>query len=169
MIAAVTGHRPKDLFGYDLMNKNWSAVRAAIKRVLLEQGVTELYTGMALGTDQLAALAVLDLRDRGHAIRLHAAIPCRGHAGNWPEKSRMLYEAILSKCDEITLVTDASYSPNLMQVRNRFMVDNSDMVIAVYKNTPGGTRNCVEYAKKKNRPIWLIPPARPEDAGWADP
>ena len=33
------------------------------------------------------------------------------------------------------------------QIRNRFMVDNSERVIAAYNGESGGTRNTVLYAK----------------------
>ena len=164
LTACVTGHRPADLFGYGLMDAKWLAVRSAIKKALLDNGVTELITGMALGVDQVAALAVLDLKDAGHAIKLHAAVPCRGHSYRWPEKSRMLYDAILSKCDQVALVSDQLYAPYLMQKRNEYMVDRSGLVIAVFKGTPGGTKNCVDYAIRKNKKIWLIPPYAPETA-----
>ena len=38
------------------------------------------------------------------------------------------------------------------------MVDNSDIIIAVWDGTKGGTYNCVQYAKKKNKEIIQINP-----------
>ena len=34
-------------------------------------------------------------------------------------------------------------------MRNEWMVDHSNRVIAYYNGTPGGTRNTIEYAGKK--------------------
>lgn len=166
LTACVTGHRPADLFGYNLMDARWLAVRGAIKRFLLDNHVTELITGMALGVDQVAALGVIDLKDAGHRILLHAAVPCRDHPSKWPKASQDLYNAILYKCDTVKLVSDEPYRPYLMQKRNEYMVDHSDIVIAVYKGTPGGTKNCVDYAIKKDKKIWLIPPFLPDTAGY---
>ena len=46
-----------------------------------------------------------------------------------------------------------------MQIRNRWMVDNSDLVLAVFDGKKeGGTWNCVKYAKSKNKEIVVIKP-----------
>lgn len=51
------------------------------------------------------------------------------------------------------------YKPYLMQVRNEYMVDLAEKVIAVWDGTSGGTANCVEYAKKKTKKIITINPS----------
>lgn len=159
MKIAITGHRPNALYGYDLKHPCYGLIWNAIRQVMLDNGCTDLYTGMALGTDQLAAMAVIDLKKAGHDIKLHAAIPCQGHSSKWPKASQELYDQILAQCDTRTLVTDAPYSPRAMQLRNIWMVDRADMVIAVYENgKAGGTKNCVDYALSKGKPVWCIPP-----------
>lgn len=45
-----------------------------------------------------------------------------------------------------------------MQKRNEYMTDNSDIVIAVWDGSKGGTANCVRYAKKLNKEIIVINP-----------
>jgi uncharacterized phage-like protein YoqJ len=45
-----------------------------------------------------------------------------------------------------------------MQIRNEWMVDRADQVIAIWDGTSGGTANCVEYATKMNKPILRIDP-----------
>lgn len=45
-----------------------------------------------------------------------------------------------------------------MQKRNRYMVDNSSIVIAVYNGGKGGTFNCLSYAHKEGRTIYYIIP-----------
>lgn len=52
-----------------------------------------------------------------------------------------------------------TYKPYLMQVRNEYMVNLTEKVIAVWDGTSGGTANCVEYAKKKNKEIIMINPS----------
>ena len=43
-----------------------------------------------------------------------------------------------------------------MSMRNEWMVDHSGRVIAYYNGTPGGTRNTIEYAKRKNIEVILL-------------
>jgi uncharacterized phage-like protein YoqJ len=38
------------------------------------------------------------------------------------------------------------------------MVDNSDVLVAVFNNTSGGTKNCFNYALNKNKKIYWIKP-----------
>lgn len=167
-VVTITGHRPNKLYGYDLRATGYAILRSFIKKRLTEFHCTELYTGMALGVDQLAALAILDLRDEGLCIKLHAAVPCRGHSSRWPKTSRDLYDAILSKCDTVTLVTDAPYSAPLMQRRNAWMADRADLILAVWDGSPGGTKNCVDYARKTGKPVWRHDPFIPGNRGWID-
>ncbi len=45
-----------------------------------------------------------------------------------------------------------------MDKRNKWMVDNCDLLIAVWNGTSGGTANCVNYAKSINKQIIIINP-----------
>ena len=160
MIISVTGHRPDKLYGYDLSDKRWQELKNQIKNTLKSNNCTEAITGMALGVDTIFALAVLELKDEGYDISLHCAIPCQGHSSKWPSKSKKQYDEILKKADKVVLVSDEPYKPWLMQKRNQYMVDLSEKVIAVFDGTKGGTKNCVDYAKKKNKDIILIEPVK---------
>jgi len=49
---------------------------------------------------------------------------------------------------------DAKYLvSHKMDKRNEWMVDKADSILAVFKQTPGGTANCVQYAKSKGKRI----------------
>jgi uncharacterized phage-like protein YoqJ len=44
-----------------------------------------------------------------------------------------------------------------MQKRNEYIVDNSSLLLSLWDGTSGGTKNCLDYAKKKEIPwenIW---------------
>ena len=43
-----------------------------------------------------------------------------------------------------------------MQFRGRFYVDHSNLLIAVYNGEAGGTRNTINYAKKKDIEIIVV-------------
>ena len=36
------------------------------------------------------------------------------------------------------------------------MIDNSDILIAVFDGSKSGTKNCIDYAKKHNKEIIII-------------
>lgn len=118
------------------------------------------FTGMALGVDQLFALVVLELKNKGHNITLEAAIPCQNHCGRWPASSQKLWQDIVDACDKVTLVTDAPYQPWMMQKRNEYMVDNANLILAIWDGSNGGTANCVHYAQDKGKAIYQINPKK---------
>ena len=45
-----------------------------------------------------------------------------------------------------------------MQIRNQWMVDNCELLIAVFDGTSGGTANCVNYAKSIRKNTVVINP-----------
>ena len=44
----------------------------------------------------------------------------------------------------------------IISMRNEWMVDHSNRVIAYYNGTPGGTRNTIEYAEKKGIEVVML-------------
>jgi len=166
MFCCFTGHRPKNLPWGTRENDERCLI---FKKILLntvenlfEEGYTDFYCGMAIGTDIYLAEAVLSLCESGKNVRLHAAIPCPEQFKGWSEKERQRYGNILSRCHSKTLISPF-YSDSCMLTRNRFMVDNSDLVLAVWNgNLRGGTYYTVKYAKTQGRKIILINPKNPE-------
>ena len=144
-----TGHRPgklpwgfneTDLRCLSLKRKIADAVDAAY-----QSGYRHFICGMAQGCDWYFAEAVLALRKQRSDVTLEAAIPCPEQSETWPVGDRRRYREILAACDFETLV-QSHYSPGCMQRRNRYMVDHSALIIAVYDGLPGGTRQTLEYA-----------------------
>lgn len=158
MKIAVTGHRPNKLWGYDYKHPNYKTLCETFKQLLIENNCTEAITGMALGVDQVFAMAVIGLKKAGHSIKLYCAIPCQNHSSKWPSESVRIYNTILKYSDNTVLVNDKPYTPQLMQLRNEYMVDLADKVIAVWDGSKSGTGNCVAYAKHKHKPIILVDP-----------
>ena len=162
MVIAVTGHRPNKMpqgYGYDITNEKWIKLKELFKKLLTENNCTEAITGMALGVDTVFALAVLELKESGYDIKLHCAIPCNNHSSMWPESSKNLYNQILEKADIIKIVSNREYKPFLMQIRNEYMVDLCDKLIAVWDgNYKSGTANCVRYANSQNKKTIIVNP-----------
>lgn len=156
MKICVTGHGPSKMFGYDLNDTRWLALKEQFKQFLVQNECTEAISGMALGTDTVFALAVLELKAVGYEIKLHCAIPFRGQSSRWPIESYLLYNEILEKADKVTLVSEEDYKPRLLQKRNKFMVDHADKVLAVWNGSTSGTLNCIKYAEKLGKSVDII-------------
>ena len=153
MIVAFTGHRPDKLGGYKLPNDTYIRVCQKIDAALKELKPEKVITGMALGIDQWAAMIAHKLK-----IPYLAAIPFEGQEKAWPEASQKTFNLLRKLAAEEVIVSPGGYSASKMQVRNQWMVDNCDVLIAVWDGSSGGTGNCVEYAKSVNKEIYYIDP-----------
>lgn len=157
MNVAFTGHRPNKFNNdYELVSGKIQKIKARIVEILTELQKEDDVTGvvgMALGIDTLAAITCVGMK-----IPFIAAVPCKSQDSKWPERSRMIYKQLLLKAQQIVLVTDSFYNYSVMQKRNEWMVDNSEVLIAVWDGSKGGTGNCVQYAKSKNKRIIYINP-----------
>lgn len=160
--ACFTGHRPGKLGGYKASeNKEllWKLHDVIIDHIE-NKGVSVFVTGMALGIDMWAARIVLKLKEKYPDIKLIAAIPCDNHPAKWNQEDKKEWENITSKCNKVFYVSKEPYTSFCMQKRNEFMVNSSHYVIAVWDGTPGGTGNCVRYAKSREKEITYIDPQR---------
>lgn len=148
-----TGHRPDRL----PWGRKESDPRCLKLKLCLDKAVEAAYhcgmrhfiCGMARGADLYFAEAVLALRRCYPDVTLEAARPCESQANAWTEEEQMRYQALLDQCNYETLVQH-SYDRGCMQRRNRYMVDRSSLVLAVYDGVPkGGTAQTLAYAMRK--------------------
>lgn len=154
---AFTGHRPpKFPWKYDEKDERCTALKAVLTEQiekLAAAGVTDFYTGMALGVDTWAAMAVLALKERNPAVRLRCVLPCEGQESAWTVPAQVCYKSILNKADSVTYVKRL-YDRKCMLERNRRLVDSAALLIAVYNGEKrGGKAATVRYAEKAGREI----------------
>lgn len=158
-----TGHRPESL-SFKTNEEHPDCVRLKellrqeIERLVTENGVKHFISGMALGTDLMAAGLVLELKEKHPQITLESAIPYEEQAIKWTVPQREQYYEIASRCDKsITLQT--VYTPDCMKKRNQYMVDHSAYVLAVWSGIlRSGTGQTVRLAKDLGRQIIVINP-----------
>jgi uncharacterized phage-like protein YoqJ len=156
-----TGHRPDKLGGYNCLNPLNVAIECQLEDTIEElilKGYNTFISGGALGVDQMAARNVITLKNEYPHIALIIARPFPSQACKWTTESQKYFEGLCNQADEIVDVCQDPYAPWKMQKRNEWMVDNSDLVVAVWDGSNGGTGNCVKYAKSKNKEIIRINP-----------
>lgn len=157
-----TGHRPQSIpYLWDETSaqslKLKSKLEKAIVYLIENKGVTHFISGMALGVDMIVAEIVLDLKKKYPNITLECAIPCETQTSKWTEPYRDRYLSIIEMSDKETLL-QTHYTADCMHKRNRYMIDNSDYVIAVWNGSPSGTGKTVLYAQENNKQIIQIKP-----------
>ena len=147
-----TGHRPEKLRRPEQLIKNdlETAIREAVS-----DGLTVFITGMACGVDIWAAEIVLRLRDEGLPVKLVCASPYEGIENRWETEWRARYREIISFADSVKYICP-HYSETCFHIRNRWMVDRSARVIAVFNGGSGGTRNTINYAKLSGVPVVFV-------------
>ena len=161
-VCAFTGHRPNKLpWRYDETDSRCVALKTVLMgqiTALAEAGFTQFLSGMAEATDTWSALAVLSLREKNPAIKLHCILPCTAQAEKWSASSQELYRSILEQADSVVYVS-RSYHKNCMLERNRFLVEHASTLLAVYNGVRrSGTSATVNYARKMGREIIVIDP-----------
>ncbi|MBR2411421.1 MAG: DUF1273 family protein [Clostridia bacterium] len=119
---------------------------------LISDGITDFYAGGAVGFDTLAAITVLKLRKEYSHIKLHIIVPCENQEKKWTPESKELYRKINEAADEVKILSPVYYT-GCMQVRNRYMADNSSICIAYLTEPSGGTASTVKYAEKQGKTI----------------
>lgn len=158
-----TGHRPqKFTFGLDEESEDCILLKLKLLAQIQEmrkKGVTTFLTGMAMGVDIWAAELILELKAGlpQEDIRLIAVIPHEGQANKWSVDYRNRYFNILSHVEDTVLIS-SDYTKSCIFERNRYMVDHSAHMIAVYKGQPGRTQRVVDYAIRKGLGIAIINP-----------
>ena len=159
--ACFTGHRPEKLpWGYNEANMRCFVLKAELSKMILQAygcGYTHFIAGGALGADMYAAEAVLELKRTHTDITLELALPFPTFNMNLRGELRERFDAIVLRADKATVCAE-SYTPYSYMRRKAYMVDSSGLLIAIYDHRPGGTKNTVEYARKKGRGIWLLHP-----------
>ena len=158
--ACFSGHRPQRLpWGYNesdprhdlLLERIDIAIMAAI-----DDGITHFYCGGALGTDTWAAEMVLEKKQEIDGISLEIVIPFLGQERRWPENERARYRYLLLSADGF-IVLEPKYTRSCMMLRNRYMVESSSRLIAVYDGEPiGGTWQTIKMAIERELSLDII-------------
>lgn len=178
MIIAVTGHRPKDLFGYQTEQPYWALQRRIEEAIAdiarwnhLPFEAIELRTGGAQGADMTAFRAGKDLGCVSHIF-----VPFAGQDSRWRKDGLFGqddYQRLIRIADDLTFVdhtekySNATSAVEKLMNRNKAMLDGADILLAVCKNDDwmtcaGGTAATMKMAKLRNIPIHRINPMNGE-------
>ena len=161
-VCAFTGHRPKSFpWKYDETAPDCVLLKeflAAQIEALVNQGVTDYLSGMAQGTDLWCSQIVLDLKKKNPTLMLCCVLPCENQEVKWPAPMQEQYRSILGQASDVIYVS-RKYSQGCMLERNRWLVDHSSALLAVYNRSfRSGTGATVRYALKQGREVIIIDP-----------
>ena len=156
-----TGHRPKSLpWGYDESKESCLLFKSKLRQEIesqIQQGNRYFISGLALGVDMIAAEIVLEFKHKYPDVVLEGAIPCPNQSERWRFADKLRYNKIVKSCDSTHLVCD-HYTDDCMNERNRYMISQADIIIAIWNGKPSGTGNTVRFAKQKGCEVIIINP-----------
>lgn len=170
---AFTGHRPNKLGGYDLNNPLNRKIIQEIRNIVCDLLNDDKYynyhfiTGGAIGVDQIA-YGIVNIYKICNNITQEIAIPFKKQPDKWTsQKDICAYYHQIESADKVTYVDElpeynthttpiGEFSVMKAHIRNHYMVDNCDILIAVWDGSPSGTKNCIDYAKKLGKKIIYI-------------
>lgn len=130
-----------------------------LERGYQKAGIRHVYVGAALGVDMWGAEAVTSLHKYYKDLTLHCIVPFAGHDQRWTQADRHRLSIVYQHADVITL--SPVYYVDAYLNRNRFLVDHTDYLVAVYLGATAsktGTAQTIRYAMIKERPIIYIDP-----------
>jgi len=155
----VTGHRPNTFPWKD--HAEDTRLQALLKRIdtavdtALSLGTEKFICGNALGVDTWTAQIVLEKKKLHPEIYLEIALPFALH-NNHVDICRM----VQAQADLVHVVSTSKSRMAAYFDRNKYMVDNSDIIIAVYdgeKSPKSGTQKTFEMAEKMGLKIIQVP------------
>lgn len=133
---------------------------------LYAEGYRDFYSGMCIGVDLWAAQAVVDLSRRDSSVRLIGVVPFDGQDAHWSISEQRDYRRLIDSCAEVVTVCTVDEARRdaaaCYRKRNRYMVDSTDTVLAVYtadgSDSRSGTGATVRYAQQQHKRILYIHP-----------
>lgn len=135
-------------------------LKNAIKKTLVQtinEGCLHYLCGFDEGTDLIFAECLLELKKQYPNIILESVLPYENQAEKWDEKTREKYYDLLSKCDRETIL-QSHFDKDCFIKRNRYMVNKSDMLIAVYFDKLSNALFSLNYANHLGKRIICIDP-----------
>ncbi len=164
--AAFTGYRISKL-PFEPTAENITRLKAKLTEAvsaLYSKGYRTFYSGMCNGVDIWGAEAVLEFKKDFPDVSLICAVPFEGHADKLKGGELEAYRRITDNALRVDVLKGRITYREMARAfneRNKYMVDNSDALIAVCNKdslTPGGTANTVKMAQKKGIEILFVNP-----------
>ena len=122
-------------------------------------------SGFADGVDQYFAELVLERKQTNPALELIAVIPYRKASWTSLNKKTRTRELPGGLWPDVVVIQE-KYLPSVYSHRNRYMVEHSDRVIAVYDGREtGGTAKTIRFTHRMKKELREIPGWRDRPAG----
>lgn len=138
---AVSGHRKID------NTLDVERLKNIFISLIKEANIRTFLIGMAVGFDTICFNLLEEIK-KTERIKIVAVIPCEKQDINYSAEQKKEYVRMLSVADEKIYVS-LEYTKECMLKRNRYLVDNSSIIIVYERRKNSGTSYTKSYAIKK--------------------
>lgn len=149
----VTGHRPQSIApdAHEWTSRELERIAVKLRD---QNGMQVGISGMALGADTWWGFATLFAW-----VDLWAFIPFEQQPDRWAPEDVVRWQELRDRATHEVVIAE-EYSAGALFARNTAMLDNSDLVVAVWDpaHTSGGTYDTVGKASGRNIPIVHVNP-----------
>ena len=114
----------------------------------INAGYDTFLTGGCYGFDFIAFSIIERAKKKYPNIKNIVVSPFKGQQKKWVAAEIEKYNFLMNLADEIIYISD-SYKTGVYHERNRFMVDNSSVLLC-YSNGTGGSEYTLRYAKSNH-------------------
>lgn len=176
-----TAHRPNKLAGYDLSVPGYRQLQDDLEHYIRRN--LEVYdqvvghSGLALGGDTIWSKAILAMKEAYPGrVLFHAEIPMMEQPEKWFKSSDIEFwhkqvrladfKTIYGSLSEFNKITDKKKrdaarkksASELLDLRNKGMLDHSDILLGLHNGSNSGTGNAIAYAKEINLEMYVVHP-----------
>lgn len=127
-----------------------------IRKLVTKIGVLNYISVIDKGMDFDIADIILDLK-RVYPITLECLILHKNQTVCRSDHDREHSFSILQQADRLTII-QSHFMEDRYRNRNRYMIDHSDYVYAVWDGVSDETGDIIHYAREKRRQIYFIDP-----------
>lgn len=116
---------------------------------LVRDGYVDFYAGGQNGIDLLCSMLVLNVKEELDAtINLHVILPYRDIDKGFSQSEKDQFHFVKKEAYEVVCLNER-YTPNCYRQRNQYMVDRSDLLLAVcHSKQSSGTGMTIRLAEK---------------------
>lgn len=168
-----TGHRPPKLGGYNISTEPYRILQRDLEDYIAKQlehyHTVVGHSGLALGGDTIWSKAILAMKERfPDRVKFHAEIPMLEQAEAWFRKTdidfwheqvrKADYQTVYGSLKGLTNPERKKMASVYLNKRNEGMLDHSDVLLALWDGSSGGTGNAVAYGRRTNMEIVIVHP-----------
>jgi uncharacterized phage-like protein YoqJ len=117
---------------------------------LVRDGYVDFYAGGQNGIDLLCSMLVLNIKEElGATINLHVILPYKDIDKGLSQSEKGQFHFVKKEAYEVVCLNE-KYTPKCYRQRNQYMVDKSDLLLAVFNgDKQSGTGMTINLAKRK--------------------